>query len=44
MCGVDVALGDRCVGVAGALLEVGHGVAGGGFVGECGVAEVVEGS
>jgi hypothetical protein len=41
--GVDVAFGDRGLGVAGAHLHVAHGVAGGGVVGEGGVAEVVEG-
>jgi hypothetical protein len=40
---VDVSLGDRGLGVAGFHLDVGEGVAGGGFVGEGGVAEVVEG-
>jgi hypothetical protein len=41
--GVDVPLRDRCLAVAGLHLDVGEGVAGGGFVGEGGVAEVVEG-
>lgn len=36
--GVDVALGDCYLGVAGFVLDVGHWVAGGGFVGEGGVA------
>ena len=41
--GVDVAFGDRGLAVAGFVLDVGEGVAGGGVVGEGGVAEVVEG-
>ena len=40
---VDISLGDGGLGVASLLLDVAHGVAGGGFVGEGGVAEVVEG-
>ena len=42
--GVDVALGDLGLGVAGFELDVGHGVSGGCFVGEGGVAQVVEGA
>src|SRR5881398_1733222 len=38
--GVDVPLRDRRLGVAGFELDVAEGVAGGGFVGEGGVAEV----
>ena len=41
--GVDVTLGHAGLGVAGFHLDVGHRVAGGGFVGEGCVAEVVEG-
>ena len=44
MRGVDVAFGDAGLGVAGFVLDVGEGVAGGGVVGEGGVAEVVEGA
>jgi hypothetical protein len=42
--GVDVALGDRRLGVAGFVLNLRHGVAGSGFVGQGRVAKVVEGS
>ena len=42
LCGVEVAFGDRGLGVACPVLEVDVGVAGGGFVGERGVSEVVE--
>ena len=41
--GVEVAFGDRGLGVAGSVLEVDVGVAGGGLVGERGMPEVVEG-